>query len=152
MKTITERNTEIITDLIKINNDRIAGYTKAAKEISETDNELKLLFEDLAGQSQQFAQELRKWIDSIDYEPLNSTTITGKIYRVWMDVKATFTGEDRKAILASCEYGEDAALNAYESALQSQKDLSMEQLNMIENQRNSLRESHDYIKSVRDHE
>jgi len=152
MKTITERNTEIITDLIKINNDRIAGYTKAAKEISETDNELKLLFEDMAGQSQQFAQELRKWIDSIDYEPLNSTTITGKIYRVWMDVKATFTGEDRKAILASCEYGEDAALNAYESALQSQKDLSMEQLNMIENQRNSLRESHDYIKSVRDHE
>jgi uncharacterized protein (TIGR02284 family) len=106
----------------------------------------------MAGQSQQFAQELRKWIDSIDYEPLNSTTITGKIYRVWMDVKATFTGEDRKAILASCEYGEDAALNAYESALQSQKDLSMEQLNMIENQRNSLRESHDYIKSVRDHE
>jgi len=152
MKTITERNTEIITDLIKINNDRIAGYTKAAKEISETDNELKLLFEDMAAQSQQFAQELRKWIDPIDYEPLNSTTISGRIYRVWMDVKATFTGEDRKAILASCEYGEDAALNAYESALRSQKDLSMEQLNMIENQRNSLRESHDYIKSVRDHE
>ena len=152
MKTITERNTEIITDLIKINNDRIAGYTKAAKEISETDNELKLLFEDMAGQSQQFAQELRKWIDATDYEPLNSTTISGKIYRVWMDVKATFTGEDRKAILASCEYGEDAALNAYESALRSQNDLSMEQINMISNQRDSLRESHDYIKSVRDHE
>ena len=95
MKTITERNTEIITDLIKINNDRVAGYTKAAKEISETDDELKLLFEDMAAQSTQFASELRKWIDSTDYEPLNSTTISGGIYRVWMDVKATFTGDDR---------------------------------------------------------
>jgi|KBSMisStandDraft_5_1062788.scaffolds.fasta_scaffold01846_14 uncharacterized protein (TIGR02284 family) len=152
MKTITERNTEIITDLIKINNDRVAGYTKAAKEISETDDELKLLFEDMAAQSTQFASELRKWIDSTDYEPLNSTTISGGIYRVWMDVKATFTGDDRKAVLASCEYGEDAALRAYEQALGADKDLSEEQFNMIENQRNSLRESHDYIKKIRDHE
>src|SRR6185369_332149 len=134
MKTITERNTEIITDLININNDRVAGYTKAAKEISETDDELKLLFEDMAAQSTQFASELRKWIDSTDYEPLNSTTISGGIYRVWMDVKATFTGDDRKAVLASCEYGEDAALRAYEQALGADKDLSEEQFNMIENQ------------------
>jgi len=152
MKTITERNTETITDLIKINNDRVAGYTKAAKEISETDNELKLLFEAMAAQSTQFASELRKWIDSTDYEPLNSTTLSGGIYRVWMDVKATFTGEDRKAVLASCEYGEDAALRAYEEALRADKDLSEEQINMIENQRSSLRESHDYIKTIRDHE
>jgi uncharacterized protein (TIGR02284 family) len=69
-----------------------------------------------------------------------------------MDVKATFTGDDRKAVLASCEYGEDAALRAYEQALGADKDLSEEQFNMIENQRNSLRESHDYIKKIRDHE
>ena len=45
------------------------------------------------------------------------TTNSGKIYRAWMDVKAAFTGHDRKAILASCEFGEDAAQAAYKTAL-----------------------------------
>lgn len=33
-----------------------------------------------------------------------------------MYVKATFTGKDRKAILESCEYGEDQVQKAYEEA------------------------------------
>jgi len=32
MKTITANETEVLNDLIKINNDRIAGYEKAARE------------------------------------------------------------------------------------------------------------------------
>ena len=150
MKTITERNTEIITDLIKINNDRIAGYTKAAKEISETDNELKLLFEDMAAQSQQFAQELRKWIDPIDYEPLNSTTISGRIYRVWMDVKATFSGHTRQAVLENCEFGEDAAQKAYRAALASDAEMSADVRQLITDQQSSLKTAHDLIKKYRD--
>jgi len=152
MKTITERNVDTLKDLIKINNDRVAGYTKAAKEIAEKDEELKLLFEDMAGQSNQFSNELRQWIDDRDQEPLNATTISGKIYRVWMDMKAGFTGNDRKSLLASCEYGEDAALRSYDAALDSDHELTAEQLNMVENQRDSLQESHDYIKQLRDHQ
>lgn len=33
-----------------------------------------------------------------------------------MDVKAALTGKDRKAILNSCEYGEDIAKDSYEKA------------------------------------
>ena len=152
MSTITEKSLDTIKDLIKINNDRVAGYTKAAKEIAEKDEDLKLLFEDMAAQSTQFSNELRDWIDDREQEPLNETTLSGKIYRVWMDLKAGFTGDDRKSLLASCEYGEDAALRSYDAALNDAQDLSAEQLNMVENQRDSLQESHDYIKSLRDHQ
>jgi uncharacterized protein (TIGR02284 family) len=37
------------------------------------------------------------------------TTTSGKLFRVWMDIKSAMTGSDRKAIINSCEYGEEAA-------------------------------------------
>jgi hypothetical protein len=33
-----------------------------------------------------------------------------------MDVKVSFSGNDRQAILESCEFGEDAAQKAYKDA------------------------------------
>jgi uncharacterized protein (TIGR02284 family) len=67
-----------------------------------------------------------------------------------MDVKATFTGNDRKAILASCEFGEDAAQKAYEQALKTDADLSVEIRQLIMDQKGSLKRSHDEIKKLRD--
>jgi uncharacterized protein (TIGR02284 family) len=33
---------------------------------------------------------------------------SGTLHRMWLDVKATFSGHDRKSILEECERGEDA--------------------------------------------
>ena len=87
---------------------------------------------------------------SITRNPAEGTTTKGKIYRVWMDVKATFSGKDRKAILASCEFGEDAAQKAYDSALASDADLPVEIRQLIMDQKTSLKKSHDRIKRMRD--
>ena len=67
-----------------------------------------------------------------------------------MDVKATFSGKDRKAILASCEYGEDAAQKAYEAALSSYAELPTEVRQLVMDQNQSLKISHDQIKALRD--
>jgi uncharacterized protein (TIGR02284 family) len=67
-----------------------------------------------------------------------------------MDVKATFSGSDRKAILASCEFGEDAAQRAYDEALASDAEMSTEIRQMIMDQKTSLKKSHDQIKRMRD--
>src|SRR5580692_8636455 len=50
----------------------------------------------------------------------SGTSGSGSIHRAWLELKATFTGHGRHAILASCEFGEDAAQKAYESALNSE--------------------------------
>jgi uncharacterized protein (TIGR02284 family) len=144
-----EKNAEILNDLVEINNDRIEGYEKAAKETATEDADLRSLFMDMAGESRTYAAELKKHVISAGEEPASDTTQRGKIYRVWMDVKAAITGHDRKAILASCEYGEDAAQKAYDKALE-EEGLTAEVRGLIVEQKAKLRKSHNEIKRMRD--
>lgn len=148
MKTPTENTAEVLNDLIQINNDRIEGYERAAKETNEKDLDLRAIFNDMADESRKYVSELSTYVAVRGEDTAEGTTLKGKIYRTWMDVKAVFTGKDRKAILASCEFGEDAAQKAYEEALQ--EDISSEVRKVITEQKASLRNSHDKIKRMRD--
>ena len=142
-------NTETLNDLIRINNDRVSGYNKAA--LQTEDNNLRTEFKEMSEQSRQFASELRGLVNEEGKEPAEGTTVSGKIYRTWMDVKATFAGKDRKSLLSSCEFGEDAAQRAYVSALK-EDDVAPGIRNTIQSQQNSLKQSHDRIKRMRDEE
>jgi uncharacterized protein (TIGR02284 family) len=150
MKTTNEKTAEVLNDLVEINNDRIRGYERAANETSAKDADLRSLFDDMAAQSHRFVSELSRYVQAGGEEPADGTTIRGKIYRAWMDVKATFTGKDRKAILASCEFGEDAAQRAYRDALESEAEFSADIRQLIMEQKNVLKNSHDRIKALRD--
>ena len=148
--TTRSKNADLLNDLIRINNDRSEGYKKAAKVIDGKENGLRDLFEDLAAESTKYAADLQKYVMSEGVSPANGSTAMGKVYRVWMDLKTTFSGNDRKSILEACEYGEDAAQKAYEEALNSDADLSDAEMKIIRNQQKSLQDSHNYIKTLRD--
>jgi uncharacterized protein (TIGR02284 family) len=147
---INEKTAEVLNDLIRINNDRIKGYGKAADETKTKDTDLQAIFSQMAAESRSYVNDLKEYVTASVEEPATNTTTTGKIYRAWMDVKATFTGKDRKAILGSCEYGEDAAQKAYETALSSDAELPAEIRQLIMDQKASLKRSHDRIKQLRD--
>lgn len=146
-----KKTAEVLNDLIKINNDRIAGYEKAIAELPAADVDLKALFSSLIEQSQMLKDELQQhisaWEDRVDDE----TTAAGKIYRAWMDVKQTFAVDDRKAVLESCEYGEDAAQKAYRQA-EEVAEISTAAKALISSQKTQLLASHDQIKQLRDRE
>ncbi|MBO9660238.1 MAG: PA2169 family four-helix-bundle protein, partial [Chitinophagaceae bacterium] len=135
---------------IQINNDRIEGYERASKETAAGDADLRALFDNMAAESRGYVNELTQQVSISGNEPADGTTVKGKIYRAWMDVKATFTGKDRKAILASCEYGEDAAQKAYDQALATDAELPTDLRQLITDQKSKLRKSHDKIKAMRD--
>ncbi|HET9429753.1 MAG TPA: PA2169 family four-helix-bundle protein [Chitinophagaceae bacterium] len=147
---LNEKTSEILNDLIQINNDRIRGYEKASKETESKDSDLRALFDDMASESRRYSNELSQFVQRTGDEPAEGTTMRGKIYRTWMDVKATFSGRDRKAILASCEFGEDAAQRAYEAALSSNAEIPADVRQVIVDQKASLEKSHDRIKAMRD--
>ena len=144
-----EKNAEVLNDLIEINNDRVNGYNKAAHETAAEDADLRSLFNNMANESKAYGAELRKHVQQAGEDPAEGTTARGKVYRVWMDLKAAITGKNRKAILDSCEFGEDAAQRAYDRALE-EEGVSAEVRALITEQKAKLKESHDKIKRMRD--
>jgi len=147
----TEKAKEVLHDLIQINNDRIQGYGKAASEVTDSfDAEIKSMFYTMAEESRGYKDNLNEALIRLGGKPETDTTTSGKIYRAWMDVKATFSGDNTLAALQSCEYGEDAALKAYRSALDEKFELPTGVRSVIESQYELLKVSHDKIKRYRD--
>jgi uncharacterized protein (TIGR02284 family) len=139
---------ETLNDLILINNDRIADYEKAIKELSPEDTDLTTLFGTMIDESRKARMELGKEVQVLGGEMAEGTMTSGKIYRAWMDVKALFTGHDRASILANCEAGEDAAQKAYDSALE-EEELPDYLREIIIDQQLALKYSLDEIRSLR---
>ena len=139
----------MLNSLITINNDRIEGYETASKETEEHD--LKTLFARFISTSQRCKQELVREVNKLGGEVAEGTKTSGKFFRLWMDVKAALTGKDRKAILNSCEYGEDKALETYDKVLENDLEhLSAEQQTMIYAQKSLLKADHDHVKALCD--
>lgn len=144
-----EKTVDVLNKLVEINNDRIEGYETATKETEE--QELKTLFGRFARTSHKCRQELANEVTALGGTPTEGTKNTGKFFRVWMDVKAALTGKDRKAILNSCEFGEDNALDTYEDVLNSDTEhLSASHISMINAQLATIRADHNQVKVMRD--
>lgn len=147
MEKTNQRSIDLLNELVEINNDRIAGYQQAIKETNEP--ALKTLFMQMVETSKKCRSELAAEVNKLGGEPTEGTATSGKLYRVWMDIKSAFTNKDRKAILSSCEYGEDFAVHAYEDTLQSD-DLMTEHQYLLKKQYALIKAEHDKIRNVRD--
>ncbi|MBC7922871.1 MAG: PA2169 family four-helix-bundle protein [Ferruginibacter sp.] len=108
---------DILQELTEFVNDGKEGYEKAAKETKDAQNEA--YYRSISLQRTNFAQELNQLIRTYGGEAETDTTLKGKVYRQWMDLKATFTGRDEGAILDSNIYGEEWAQKAYNDALEN---------------------------------
>ena len=144
----TDKSIDILNELIVINNDRVAGYKTAYIEAEETD--LKIVLERFQNTSEKNLVELSAAVLTLGGEVEEGTRATGKFFRFWMDFKATLTGNNRGTILDSCEYGEDKALEAYETALDDKEDLAPDHLAMIVRQQAAIQSDHDQVKVLRD--
>ncbi len=140
----------VLNDLIKINNDRIEGYQRALEETKDADVDLKSMFKEMADQSMKYVNELTQEVARMGGDASDNTTMSGKVYRVWMDLKAAVTGHSRKTVLENCEFGEDVAQKAYDTALESDSYMTTDIRQMIASQKSELKKSHDIIKQYRD--
>jgi uncharacterized protein (TIGR02284 family) len=147
--TTTKETIEVLNDLVAINNDRIVGYEKALDETKDADQDLKILFALMIDESRKIRLDLANEVQALGGEYDRGTTPSGKLYRAWMDMRAVFTGHNRYNVLANCERGEDAAQNAYKEAL-DENHVPDYIRTMLSKQKQTLRASHDKIKSLRD--
>lgn len=152
MESKVETNKQEIIDslnnLIQINNDRIQGYLTASQETDQGD--LKGVFSEMMKTSQDCRRELVQEVTKLGGTPIEGTTVSGKIYRAWMDIKSALTSKDRKAILNSCEFGEDTALKTYEGEIEGNSLDGTEYLLIVKDQYSKIKSGHDKIKQLRD--
>ena len=140
----------VLNDLVRINHDRTEGYQKAVEELKATDIDLKTMFTNMANASVQNANALAAEVARLGDQPVSDTTQSGKIYRIWMDIRSGISARDRKSILSLCEFGEDAALKAYKLALESDVEMPAEIRQLVLDQQEGLQSSHDIVKRHRD--
>lgn len=139
----------ILQELVEINNDRVAGFDKANKDISEENVDLRAIFTKYADQSRRFAQELSAEVGKLGEDVDTDKSVTGTLHRAWIDIKSVFSGGDRKSILDEAERGEDAIKAAYKKALED-VEITGELRNTLTVQAQEVNEAHDAIKALRD--
>lgn len=144
---LNEKLQEALSDLVRINQDRVEGYKKAITLTDDTD--LKALFQRMADESHTYIDQLNSILLDGGGD-VGGSSVYGKLYRTWMDVKATFSGRDRQSLLSSCEYAEDAAQRTYEDVLRSSTPMPYSVRELIANQKGALRGSHETVRTYRD--
>jgi uncharacterized protein (TIGR02284 family) len=145
------QNKEIVktlNDLIEVNYDRSKGYQTAADEMEDT--EYKSKFTQYSSQSSSYKNELEGLVRQFGGEPTKSSSASGTVYRAWMETKAALTGKDKKAILSSCEFGEDAAKKTYNEAKSKSTAFPPNVQTVIARQHDEILRAHDTIKRLRD--
>ena len=103
-----------LQELIEINLDSYNGFTKAANLIEDTT--LQHHFSEVAQERIRQAVGLQQLITSDDEQPLIEGSIAGRIHRVIMDWKDTFS-DGPSAGLTEVKRGEDYIKAKYEAVL-----------------------------------
>lgn len=151
---VNEKSIKLLNGLIEINNDRIEGYDTALREIEE--NDLKTLLSQLTQTSEKCKTQLRNEVLKLGGTPVVGTTTGGMPFGVWRDVKSALLRQDHKGILNAFEDGENVALDAYKNVLKicpedittPQRTLLHTQLQVIDNDRNRIKELRDRLISA----
>ncbi len=136
---------DILNTLIVINNDRFQGYFTASLETEDYD--LKILFSEFSQTSLNCKTELATEVKKLGGTPSEGTSISGDFYNIWMEVKASITGNDVHAIINSCAYGESVALDAYNEKLRNHfPELSPDQHTILYAQYDLIKADYEKIK------
>ena len=147
MTPISLETIEILNHLIEINNDRIAAYRLALRNLQVKDQDLAPLFLRMIDDSVKNNRQLAHEVDILGGEVQKGTSLEGKIYRAWMNVKTAFTGKTKQHILENCQISEEATLDSYRTA-NKYGDLPDFLKEIISNQLDVLLHSHDNIKRM----
>jgi uncharacterized protein (TIGR02284 family) len=128
-----------LRSLITINSDRQKDYEEAAKDTPEED--LKSLFDYFSKQSKAFSDELKPFIHKAALKELSNSPLKTIKY-------SAIPVSDRKAILSSIEFREEAAKRTYDEIMEHTEYLSGEIYNVLSSQRTELHKSHNAVRAL----
>ena len=149
MANAPENTARAFSDLLHIARTSAKGYQEAAEEVKSS--ELKSQLNQYSQQRSQFVSQLEQQASQLGIQAQDETTIenvateaAAAVHRGWINIKSAFTGGDDSAILGTCETGEETALKAYDTALQSQG-LTESTKSVLQQQRSEIQSAKNWI-------
>jgi uncharacterized protein (TIGR02284 family) len=123
-----------LNNLIQTCHDGQNGFKTAAESVK--DIHVKGLFERFSRQRAEMARELETEVRKLGGTP----------HHGWMNIKSIVTGGDDSAIIAEAERGEDAAKDAFATALKEALPAGAREL--IEQQAAIVKAAHDEVRAL----
>lgn len=136
-----DKTISVLNDLLNITNDRIAGFAKVADKVWDNYSSLRPAYDDMVAESWDMKQDLIDLITAKGGDADNTTSVSGALHRAWIDVKNTFTKDKDESTLENVVFGEKAAIDAYDNALES-GDLCPESTTLVLDQLHHLKASY----------
>jgi uncharacterized protein (TIGR02284 family) len=146
MKTHNNDTIRILNDLIETCEDGEHGFRLAAEDAK--DAELRSLLQRYSDQRRDFVRELRALVTQLGGNADDHGSVTGKLHRGWINLKAAISSNEPHAVLAECERGEDAAVKAYREALEKLDDVRAREV--VLQQSAQVQSAHDTVRDLRD--
>lgn len=116
-----DRRTEIVHDLMHIQQRRMVAYEKAIRYCSPRDSSVCELLKGMIAQSRQCITELRCHTAVEHEEPADRSESKGDIYREWPEIKYFSPGDTTSEIVHCCGYIEKNITQAYKRALEKEE-------------------------------
>ena len=135
-----------LNSLIETTLDSADGYAEAAKDAKS--QSLISLFRERSTERKQVASTLQQRVLLLGAEPEKDGTVLASAHRVFVNLRASLTSNDNKAVVDEVERGEDHIKAKFEDAMQD-KDVSPDTKAVITDVYTSVRNGHDQMRDIK---
>lgn len=135
-----------LQELIQLNIDSRDGFRHAAEQLDDVT--LCSAFEQIAQDRDMQAEELARYVSINGEHARREGSVAASLHRTWIDIRTMLTSDDRYAMLAEVERGEDTIKKAYEDALKSTAGSAMN--DVLLQQYSDVKATHDRMRDLRD--
>jgi uncharacterized protein (TIGR02284 family) len=140
-----------LNTLVMVNTRRFERYKHAAERMKDINR--KLLFMNYAIQSQEFINNLNKWLIAYGNVSISLSDNMGNnlFIKTWTGLKGMLSLDERKYIVSNCEIVERESIKIYKNALQEAIiTLPAATIADIQKQSRELEEAYSMMKSLKE--
>jgi uncharacterized protein (TIGR02284 family) len=135
-----------LNELIQSCKDGENGFRTAAERVSIRD--VKKLFNTYSAQRARFAADLQAEVERLGGKPTEHGSLTATLQRGWLSIKSLVAGQNGLALIAACRKEEQAAVYAFEAALQLL--LPAEVRSVVQRQFDRIQEAQGRLRALED--
>jgi uncharacterized protein (TIGR02284 family) len=141
-----DHDIKILNGLIATTLDSADGYAEAAKDAKS--ESLVSLFRARAGERRTAAHTLQECVRSLGGKPEDDGTVLASAHRMFVNLRASLTKMDNKAVVDEVERGEDHIKHKFEDAMKD-SELSPHTMAAITDVYTSVRSGHDQMRNMK---